>query len=73
MEVMVRETAQFRASAGERQAFGATPADALTALMAELTGDIPTPIVIRPYNRGMPFSATLSRSGCENSRRDGKS
>ena len=50
-----RETARFRATAGSQQDFGATPQDALNALMARLAGDAPTPIVIWPYNRGDAF------------------
>jgi hypothetical protein len=50
-----REDAQFRASAGEQQGFGATPQEALNALMSLLPNDAPTPIVIWPYNRGDAF------------------
>lgn len=50
-----RETAQFRATSGKLQGFGKTPQEALEALMAILTDDAPTPIVIWPYNRGDVF------------------
>ena len=50
-----QEMAQFRATAGELQGFGSTPQSALGALMALLTDDAPTPIVIWPYDRGDPF------------------
>src|SRR5262245_44362246 len=50
-----RVTAQFRATAGEQQAFGATPQEARHALMALLPDDEATPIVIWPYNRGDSF------------------
>lgn len=50
-----REMAQFRATAGNEQEFGATPQEALNALMARLPDDVPTPIVIWPYNRGDAF------------------
>ena len=46
-----REDAQFRATAGEKQGFGVTPQEALSALISLLPGDAPTPIVIWPYNR----------------------
>ncbi len=52
------ETAQFRATVGERQALGRTPTEALGNLLGELGEVIPTPevvstpIVIWPYNRG---------------------
>lgn len=47
--------ARFRACAGDAQAFGATPVDAVRSLMAALPGDLETPIVIWPYNRGDAF------------------
>ena len=50
-----RQTASFRATAGGEQDFGATPQEALNSLMARLSGDAPTPIVIWPYNRGDAF------------------
>src|SRR5947208_6181884 len=49
------ETAGFRATAGDQQEFGATPQEALNALLARLSGDAQTPIVIWPYNRGDAF------------------
>ncbi len=49
------ETARFRAAAGGVQGLGETPRDALEALMIRLQSDIPTPIVIWPYNRGDEF------------------
>ena len=51
----LQETAQFRAIAGTQQGFGATPQEALAALMAVLPYDAPTPIVIWPYNRDDAF------------------
>ncbi|HVK04757.1 MAG TPA: hypothetical protein VM490_14860 [Armatimonadaceae bacterium] len=50
------EAAQFRASSGSEQGFGATPREALEALMSRLAADAPpTPIVIWPFNRGDAF------------------
>jgi hypothetical protein len=49
------EIAQFRACAGEAQGFGATPREALDALMEHLPDDAPAPIVIWPFNRGDAF------------------
>lgn len=66
------ETAQFRATAGEVQAIGETPRDALEALMKRLPSDIPTPIVIWPYNRGDEFftNAQQERLQALKARRD---
>jgi hypothetical protein len=50
-----REAASFRATAGGEQEFGATPQEALNALMMRLAGNATTPIVIWPYNRGDAF------------------
>jgi hypothetical protein len=50
-----RENAQFRATAGAQQGFGATPQKALDALMTRLPAGAPTPIGIWPYNRGDAF------------------
>jgi hypothetical protein len=50
-----RETARFRATVGERQAFGATPQEALAGLMTAPSDDTEGPIVIWPYNRGDAF------------------
>ena len=49
------ETARFRATGGTLQGFGATPQEALAALMQCLPADVDTPIVIWPYNRGDAF------------------
>jgi hypothetical protein len=49
------ENAQFRATAGTVQGFGATPREALDSLMTHLSGDAPTPIVIWPFNRSDTF------------------
>jgi hypothetical protein len=49
------DTAQFRASAGNTQAFGLTPQDALRKLMRKLKDQAETPIVIWPYNHGDAF------------------
>ena len=50
-----REAAKFRATTGASQGFGATPQEALAALMEGLPGDAAAPIVIWPYNRGDAF------------------
>ena len=50
-----RQMARFRVTTGEEQDFGATPQDALNALMTRLAGNAPTPIVILPYNQGDAF------------------
>ena len=50
-----RQTASFRATTGSEQDFGATPQEALNALMTRLSVDALTPIVILPYNRGDAF------------------
>ena len=49
------ETARFRATGGTLQGFGATPQEALAALMQRLPADADMPIVIWPYNRGDAF------------------
>lgn len=48
-------TARFRAAAAGAQGFGATPQDALAALMPLLPPDALPPIVIWPYNRADTF------------------
>ena len=50
-----REQAQFRATTGSAQGFGATPQNALAALMQSVACDATRPIVIWPYNRGDAF------------------
>ena len=50
-----RQTAHYRATAGSEQDFGATPQEALNALMTRLAGNAPTPIVILAYNQGDTF------------------
>ena len=51
-----RDQAHFRATTGPAQGFGATPQEALTALMKSVPqGDASLPIVIWPYNRGDAF------------------
>ena len=50
-----RDSASFRATAGSLQGFGATPQEALAALMQRLASDADTPIIIWPYNRGDAF------------------
>lgn len=55
MKTEIQKTAQFRACAGQSQGLGATPDDALSELMAQVSGETPTPIVIWPYNRGDAF------------------
>jgi hypothetical protein len=47
-----QDTAKFRATTGPKEAFGATPQEALNALMQHLSGDAFSPIVIWPYNLG---------------------
>ena len=46
------ETARFRATTGLQEAFGATPQEAVTALMQQLPADAFSPITIWPYNLG---------------------
>ena len=67
-----QKSAQFRATAGTQQGFGATPQKALNALMASLTDDTPTPIVIWPYNRGDAFFSDAQQARLQElkSRRD---
>ena len=60
-----RETAHFRATAGTQQGFGKTPQRALSALMALLPDDTPTPIVIWPYNRGDAFFTEAQQARLE--------
>jgi hypothetical protein len=64
--------AQFRATAGAQQAFGATPQEALNALMALLPDDDAMPIVIWPYNRGDTFFTDAQQARLQElrSRRD---
>lgn len=50
-----RQTAHYRVMAGNEQDFGATPQEALNALMTRTSGKAPTPIVILPYNQGDAF------------------
>jgi hypothetical protein len=49
------DTSRFRATSGDQQGFGATPFEALQALMDSAPGDPSGPIVIWPYNRGDQF------------------
>lgn len=56
------DTAKFRATTGQTQAFGATPEEALSALMQRLPGDAPAPIVLWPYNRGDAFFTDAQQS-----------
>jgi len=49
------EHAQFCAAVDRHRAFGATPREAFEQLMAQLTEQVSTPIVIWPYNRGDSF------------------
>lgn len=46
---------QFRACAGKKQGTGRTPAEALDDLLGQLGDAVPTPIVIRSFNRGDQF------------------
>ena len=48
----LQDSSRFRATTGTIEAFGATPQEALAALMPRLTGDPFSPIVIWPYNLG---------------------
>ena len=48
------ESAQFRAVAGDTQGFGATPNEALDALVT-MFPDFGMPIIILPFNRGDVF------------------
>ncbi len=47
--------AKFRATMQQEQEFGATPQEALSALLKRLPPDTPAPIVIWPFNQGDPF------------------
>lgn len=49
------ENARFRATTGPKEAFGATPEEAVTALMRHVSGDAFVPIIIWPYNLGDPY------------------
>ena len=53
-----RQIANFRATAGDAQDFGATPQEALNSLMTQLSGDALTPIVIWPYKRSLISTVT---------------
>ena len=66
------ETAGFRAMSGDRHEFGATPQEALNALMPHLRGDAPTPIVIWPNNQGDGFFTDAEQARLQDlkSRRD---
>lgn len=44
--------ARFRATTGSTEAFGATPQEALDALMQRLSSDSFSPVVIWPYSLG---------------------
>ena len=48
-------TAKYRAATQQTQAFGATPQEALAALLQHLPQGAPAPIVIWPYNQGDPY------------------
>jgi hypothetical protein len=54
--------AQFRATSGDAQAFGATPQQALKSLLHALPVDTPQPIVIWPFNRGDAFFTEAQQS-----------
>jgi len=58
------DSARFRATAGDVQGFGATPREALDALMIRLPDSPETPIVIWPFNHGDLFSLTLNSLVC---------
>jgi hypothetical protein len=66
-----QETAQFRATSGAEQGFGATPQEALAALMALLPHDPPAPIVIWPYNRGDAFFSEAQQARLQELKRRG--
>ena len=67
-----RETAQFRATAGDEHEFGATPEEALNSLMERLSDNPPTPIVIWPYNRADAYFSASQQARLKelSSRRD---
>jgi hypothetical protein len=67
-----QERAQFRATAGVQEGFGATPQEALNALMSRLPNVLPTPIVIWPYNRANAFFSDAQQARLQElkSRRD---
>ncbi len=48
----IYETARFRATTGQKEAFGETPQAAVTALMQQIPSDAFSPITIWPYNLG---------------------
>ena len=49
------ETAKYRATSGGTHAFGRTPEEAFHALMSQLSGELPGPIVVWPFNTGDVF------------------
>lgn len=49
------KNAQFRAVSGKQEGYGATPREALDALMPILTPGFGSPIVIVPFNHGDTF------------------
>ena len=56
------DSARFRATAGDVQGFGATPREALDALMIRLPDSPETPIVIWPFNHGDRFFSDTQQS-----------
>ena len=62
---MSQSPVQFRATAGAAQEFGATPQDALNALMSRLPPDAPLPIVIWPYNQGDVYFSAAQQARLE--------
>jgi hypothetical protein len=59
------ESAQFRATSSEYQAFGATPRQALDRLMRLLPPDASGPIIIWPFNRGDAFFTEAQQARLE--------
>ncbi len=57
-----RESARFRATADNQEDFGSTPQEALNGLMARLSGDVRTPIVIWPYNRADAYFSDVQQN-----------
>jgi hypothetical protein len=45
----------YRATSGEKQGIGATPGEALSALLMQLSGEPELPITIWPFNRQDSF------------------
>ena len=60
-EMSNRNTAQFRASTGEKQGYGLTPREALEELMEHLPPAPTAPIIILPFNQGDAFFTSVQQ------------